>query len=317
MIGLVVDTRTKWHVRFADELESRDVEYKKIIIESGNWFVQIKECDHIIWRPNLSEPFLTEAREKIFFISRILCRKVYPSVESFWHYDKKICQAYLMRYYEIRTPDTGIFYLYDEALQYIENCTYPIISKSSGGAASRNVRMLKNFKQARSELNWIFSKTLVSRLVDKILGQINLARNRYDGQKKYVYYQEMIEGNAWDYRITTIGDNIAFSFIRKNRENDFRASGSGLIEYDIDHNHEVIKYCLDISRKMEFDTMCYDVLFRDDKFYIVEFSYTFSDTAIYNCPGYFLRKEDKLEWVEGHVWPQTLIIDYLCGKWGL
>jgi len=141
--------------------------------------------------------------------------------------------------------------------------------------------------------------------------------NRYDGQKNYVYYQEMIEGNSSDYRVTTIGSEIAFAFRRRNRANDFRASGSGLIDYDIEQNKEVIKYCLDISKKMRFDTMCYDILFKNDKFYLIEYSYTFNDKAIFNCPGHFFQKGGELKWQNRPCWPQELIIKMLLKMWGI
>lgn len=50
-------------------------------------------------------------------------------------------------------------------------------------------------------------------------------------QKDYVYFQKFLPNNTYDIRITVIGERC-FGFIRYNRENDFRASGSGKIEYD-------------------------------------------------------------------------------------
>ena len=44
--------------------------------------------------------------------------------------------------------------------------------------------------------------------------------------KDYVYFQKFLPNNKYDIRIVVIGDR-AFGFIRYNRENDFRASGSG------------------------------------------------------------------------------------------
>ena len=54
--------------------------------------------------------------------------------------------------------------------------------------------------------------------------------DHYILEKNYAYFQKYIPAQH-DIRITVIG-NRAFGFLRKNRKNDFRASGSGLIDYD-------------------------------------------------------------------------------------
>lgn len=51
-------------------------------------------------------------------------------------------------------------------------------------------------------------------------------------EKKYILFQEYLPDNEFDTRVTVIG-NRAFAFRRFNRKKDFKASGSGEIDYDI------------------------------------------------------------------------------------
>jgi glutathione synthase/RimK-type ligase-like ATP-grasp enzyme len=59
-----------------------------------------------------------------------------------------------------------------------------------------------------------------------------------------VYLQKFIKNNDGDYRVTVIGGKFAYSFKRLNRPNDFRASGSGRIDYSSTPNEEIIAYCI-------------------------------------------------------------------------
>src|ERR1041385_1478455 len=76
--------------------------------------------------------------------------------------------------------------------------------------------------------------------------------------KNYVYFQKFLPGNNYDTRITVIGDR-AFGFRRYTRDNDFRSSGSGRLDYDIRGiDEECLRVAFEISKKMGFQSMAYD-----------------------------------------------------------
>ena len=128
-----------------------------------------------------------------------------------------------------------------------------------------------------------------------------------------IYVQEFLEGNKADLRITVIGDKYAYGFWRKNRENDFRASGSGNIDYQTDIPQNVIRYCSQISKRYGFDSMAYDILFRDSDFFIVEMSYGYNESALYNSKGYYELDQNGgvLCFNEGNHWPQELWVKWI------
>ena len=110
--------------------------------------------------------------------------------------------------------------------------------------------------------------------------------NSDDGQG-VLYLQEFLPENSADLRITMIGQKYAVAFWRNNRPGDFRASGSGLIDYTKEVPNEILQYCQEINIRLNFDSMAYDILFKDDEFFINEISYNYVDKAIFNAPGYF------------------------------
>jgi hypothetical protein len=126
-----------------------------------------------------------------------------------------------------------------------------------------------------------------------------------------IYWQKFIPGNSADLRITVIGDCYAYGAWRNNRPNDFRASGSGRGDFVKDVPQE-------INRRLNFDSMAYDILFDQDRFYITEMSYAYVDSFLYNCRGYYKVNDDgSLRFVEGHVWPQDLWIEWALNRAGV
>ena len=121
-------------------------------------------------------------------------------------------------------------------------------------------------------------------------------------EKNYVLFQKFLPNNLFDTRVSIIGER-AFAFRRFNRKNDYRASGSGKINYDLDKiDLRAVEIAFSISNKLGFQSMAYDFLISESKkLEICEISYTYVDTAVYNCPGYWDRN---LNWHQGHFWPQ-------------
>ena len=136
----------------------------------------------------------------------------------------------------------------------------------------------------------------------------------YEPQSGYVLFQEFLKNNAFDTRITVIG-NRAFGYRRKNRKNDFRASGSGNIDYNpqlIDQ--KFIHLAFDISRKLNLQSCAIDGLYDNQNNNVVgEISYTYISQYIYNCIGHWELNGSpylgSLNWIEGHMWPEEVQIE--------
>lgn len=129
-------------------------------------------------------------------------------------------------------------------------------------------------------------------------------------EKNCVLFQKFLPNNEYDTRVTIIG-NRAFAFRRFNRKNDFRSSGSGLIDYELNKVDIVfIQLAFNISMKLCFQSMAYDFLWDENHNpALCEISYTYVDEAVYKCPGYW---DVDLNWHEGNFWPQYFhLVDLL------
>jgi hypothetical protein len=318
-IGLIKDRNTNWWQRFEEELQPYHLPYRLIDIEADNWLDDVTPCTHIIWRPNLSDPFLRQAQEKLSLIHHFLGIPTFPDAAAFWHYDNKNAQYYIAAHSHLKMVPSFVSYSYQAARHYLDGCVYPLVSKSASGAASTNVRLLRSRREALRELRYLFNRTVLPRATHRTLQLLGLKQTKYSCQKHYVHFQQFIPDNPGDFRVTTIGPDRAFAFVRDNRTNDFRASGSGRIRYDRDlHREDAIRYCLTVSRDHRFDTMAYDILFAGKDFFLTEFSYTYADVASHDAPAHYVPQARPLSFHEGHSWPQTLLLKYLLtDKWGV
>jgi hypothetical protein len=120
------------------------------------------------------------------------------------------------------------------------------------------------------------------------------------------YFQEYLPGNAGDVRLTVIGRR-AYVFGRANRPGDFRASGSGLLDYGHVVDAELVRKCITWSQELGFDSMAYDILFSNGEPLVIEVSYSYVASAVAAAPGHWwMHDNGALEYVEGSVWPQEL-----------
>lgn len=313
--GIIGKSKNYWFSGFEEAIKKRNYSYKIIEIDRDDWLEQVADIPHIITRFPLK--YFDEGREKLFILENILKKNVYPNQETFWHYDNKNAQAFLSRINNFSFPKSFVSYSYEDARKFLHNTNYPIVSKSSQGAGSRNVRLLNNYKQAKKELDYIFIKGKFNRFQEKILRKIGITSNKYSMQRNYVSYQEFIPDNKGDYKLFTIGDRYAYFLYRQNKKNDFRASGSGMIDYDPSkHDLNAILYYLNINKEHNFDTMGYDLLYKQNgEFVTAEISYTVNAKAMYDAPGYYELKDGQLNFIQNKTWPQELILKYLEEKW--
>lgn len=271
-------------------------------------------------------------------IERELGVPCFPDLATCWHYDDKIRQYLLLKPHGYPIAESYIFRERRTALTWAESARYPVVFKLRGGAGSQNVILVRESRQARRLIKRMFGRGIFP---EKFInpGSIrfrhfslyrelhHLAGNfyrRFRGcdpspfwqlQKNYALFQEFIPDNRFDTRVTVIGER-AFVYRRFTRPGDFRASGSGLNDYDPEKvDLRCLEIAFKISREMKFQSMAYDFLVTpDDRPVFCEISYTFVSRYIHQCSGYF---DPSLRFHEGRFWPEYLHLVDTLGLPGL
>ena len=318
-----------WHERFIQALKSEtmNLNYKLVNMESPDWIKDIQDADAVLWKPHyMGIKSASYFKEKVYFMQHIAGKRVFPNYESIWHFESKAAQHYLFRHHGIKTPETVVFMDENLADEILDRCSYPVVFKQSDGAAAKNVELINTRRSARARLQRQFAVPLYENLKREHGSRragLSVCFRRWFWSRTWqrlhapfetsalACLQQFMKKNPADLRVTVIGDRYAYAFWRKNRRHDFRASGSGIIDYEKPVPPDIIRYCLALNKTLHFDSMCYDILFDADDFVIAEMSYGYKDRPLYEAGGYYTLDETGLQYLSDACWPQTLWVKWM------
>lgn len=323
--------------RWIPYCEEKGIAYKLVNCYSNNIVEQLKNCDALLWHHHQGNPKDIVFAKQLLFALEQSGIKVFPDFNTNWHFDDKLGQKYLFEKTGIEAAAAFVFYTKPDALEWIETATFPKVFKLRGGAGSSNVKLVSNKAVAISLVNKAFGSgfspyqsvdNLKERIrkyrkgkttiTDVLKGVVRLAKPpayaKVSGKEiGYVYFQEFIPGNDHDIRVVVIGDK-AYAIKRMVRENDFRASGGGVILYDkLLFDESLIQLSFDINDKLKSQCLALDFVFDNGKPLVVEISFGFQMAGYDPCPGYWTKD---MQWHAGKFNPYGWMIDDIIASIG-
>lgn len=314
-----------------DFCERHKVAYKTVDCNSSRIISHLEGCKALLWHwqhnDNRAAVF---ARQLIQSVEEagIL---VFPSSRSSWHYDDKVGQKYLLEAIGAPLINTEVFYEEHLALEWINTTEFPKVWKLRGGAGSQNVKLVKNKSQAIRIVKrsfgrgWLSSRghhfgngishfrrdpsirnlLAIGRGAARFIWPHSTFRNQVR-EKNYVYFQDFVPDNLHDIRVVVIGER-AFAIKRMVRPNDFRASGSGVLQYDVS---EIPIACVQLAfqyaKRLSSQSIAFDFVKFRGEYLIVEISYAFSAPAYRKCHGFW---DSSLVWHPDAVEPERFMIE--------
>jgi glutathione synthase/RimK-type ligase-like ATP-grasp enzyme len=313
--------------------DKNNIPYKLVNCYSSDIIQQLQGCSSLMWHYHQAHPTDIVMAKSLLFSLEQSGFKVFPDFNTAWHFDDKVAQKYLLEALAIDLVPTWVFYDKKTAHEWIETTSFPKVFKLKGGAGSQNVQLAKTKQQAKSLANRAFGKgfpaydswgSLKERYRKWRLGKTDLfdvtkgvARlvnpPRYakviGNEMNYLYFQEFIANNDSDIRIIVI-DGKAFGIKRMNRENDFRASGSGFILYEKESIDErFVKAAFEIHKKLNAQCIAYDfVMSGNNQPLLIEISYGFANAGYNECVGYW---DEQMNWYEGKFNPYGWIVELM------
>ena len=321
--------------RWAHYLQAQGCHVKWVNLMKSDAIEQIRDCDGVMWRFRHASTQKDVAWRVLTCAEKYLGISVFPDWYTSWHYDEKTAQDYLFKASDIPTPDTWVFWKKEEAVVWAKQAKYPVVYKMSHGASSDNVGLVHNAEQALrlidlsfgpgvmpSDVAWArtgggalrgpavrwrrWAGRLARETADALGWNLQSRFGRpFYGANGYAYFQEFLPDNTFDVRITVLGER-AFAFRRLNREGDFRASGSGSIDFDKDKiDPRCIRMAFDLAHRLKLRSCGFDFLMKNGEPVLGEISYTFQG-ATAQCPGYFAPDGT---WVEKQMEPQDAQVE--------
>lgn len=207
------------HVYYVAACLELKVPYKLIDISTTDWIEKVQEsqCDaFLVWPSPVLTIWKEMYDERIKIMAEELGKIVYPSYNEVWLYESKRRVRDWLVANNIKHPATSIFYDLDQAIDFLEKETFPIVLKSNFGGSASGVVILKNIKDAKRKVRRAFNRGIVA-------GR----RDFRDRQWGSVILQEYIP-NAKEWRMVRVGD---YYFCRLKQKKGEFASGSGLVDW--------------------------------------------------------------------------------------
>ena len=305
-IGILQDLgQNPYWTKYARFALTNNLSHGVINIHRSDWREQVSTYNLIVGRPASYPAVLEEMKRKVFLMESAMRLTCYPSLKDLQIYEDKHVQYELLRIFNHPVIPTIVSYDYEEAIERAKTLDYPVVSKLITGSGSMGVELVQSPAGALKIIREAFSR---------------IGRFSYWGyvrQKDYVLFQQYVENDGYDIRVIVV-DNHVFGYYRKAGQNDFRASGSGVVE-----KRGLPEPAIRIARKVAADLnqayLSVDFLkTHDNQYLIIEMAqYNSIETAeqlqVNNTAGaYVFDSEDRYTFVPGRFWLQELALRKVC-----
>ena len=315
------NNKTGYRDRWVHYCEENHIPYKIVNCYDNDIIHQLRDCKALMWHfsPNNVEDLLV-AKQILFSLDHMNF-PVFPDWRTAWHFEDKVAQKYLLEAAGAPLVPSYVFLDRQQALAWAATAEFPKVFKLRAGSASLNVWLVKTRREAERLINRAFGRGIKqyepwgnlkerwrqyrigkTDLWDVLRGVARLAvPPRYarvaGPARDYVYFQDFLPDNDSDIRVVTVYGK-AVSKRRMVRENDFRASGSGIQTHDkaaIDER--CVEIALQTNRRLGVQALNYDFIYTaEGEPRIIEISYGTTTYSFPKYPGYW---DEEMNWHAG------------------
>jgi hypothetical protein len=171
-----------------------------------------------------------------------------------------------------------------------------VVIKPAMGAMSKGVASASLFREIYSHSKSISkTPTYLGELKDWFRKYKHKGYLKDSNYRKKFIVQNMVEGLDGDWKILIYG-NKYYPLQRKNRENDFRASGGGRLSYLKELPEGLLSFAKTVYESFSVPNLSIDIAFDGSNYYLIEFQALYFGTyTIEKSEFYFTEKEDN--WV--------------------
>ena len=320
--------------RWITYCQQHRIEYKIVNCFRSDILHQLYDCYALLWHWTHGNGL--DGINEIEIIKNIEESgiRAYPSSDTCATYNSKIKQYYQLSKLKDEFVSTFLSFDQEEVRKFIDETNYPKVFKLSKGAGSETVRLLSTKRQATRLANKMFNKGIKSydayyhlkelrwkilrdKKIDlvtatKAFGRLvfpNKIQMKSSIEKGYFYLQKFLPDNKYDIRVYVVWDK-AIGIRRFVRANDFRASGSGSINYDMEKiDSKIVKRSFSVAKLLGMDTCAIDYVYDGGSAKILEVSYCVNPPAYYQCEGVWNERLEIEKFNDKRFYVQDLIIE--------
>lgn len=214
-----------------------------------------------------------------------------PKIDFYISHENKYFQELYKNRCQIKTPKSKI--LSTSELPSLERIKLPCVVKKYSGFGSRGINLAQNTTELKTSIlkkmnsYWLLNIDIYESIKRLIKTKIKF-RNLYPKKFGRVVLQELIPDLAYDWKILVFDDYV-FALKRYTRKNDFKASGSGIFDFNAIPNDSLINFAVETRRMLDTPFISLDIAEdKNNKFSIIEYqAIHFGLTTALNCHQYY------------------------------
>ncbi len=186
----------------------------------------------------------------------------------------------------------GTYEDYLRDINYLNEDT--LVLKSSNSSKSRGVFLLGNYTE-KIKLPKVVSHTFSLQNLRYIIEQLKTGNKplRISNHRNKFVLQHYIDGLQGDYRVVVYGEKF-YVLYRKNRSDDFRASGSMKFNYDVELQEGLLDYAKKVFESFDAPYIALDIGIKKNEFFLFEFQFlSFGQYTLEKSSFYYHLKNGK------------------------
>ena len=188
----------------------------------------------------------------------------------------------------------------EDLLKESYKLTFPCVIKKAASAASLGVRLARSSK----ELKRLAAR--MGRTVHLWNDLWDLGRSlRHRGyvrdslHRRKIIVQNFVENLRNDWKVLIFGDQYYILF-RHVRQKDFRASGSGLFDFEVEMPEQLLSFAATVFDALKTPCGSLDIAYDGSNFYLIEFQCLhFGTYTLDASPFYYLRHKSGWQKIYG------------------
>lgn len=193
---------------------------------------------------------------------------------------------------DIKKIKSNYFGTKEEFLQFQNTIKYPAVIKSAAGASSLGVKKLESSESSKKIVDKISrSKNLLYEFKDYLRSLRHKGYKKESKNRNKFIVQNLLPGLTKDWKILIFWDKY-FILERSAKENDFRASGSGIIKYPEIIPEGIFDFAKKIFEEFDQPYFALDIGFDGQDFVLIEFQALNFGTHTLDTAPFYYKKEN-------------------------
>jgi len=236
-----------------------------------------------------------------------------PRYEIFRAHENKGFQELLKLKYNILSNNGYPYASPNDIERDYEDLKFPLVYKTLNGACSKGVFKVDNKKELLDVYDSVnhydksflfkFKMAIKKKFFDNNFRVFNKAWYWFVGKNQYFVLQDFIPELDGDWKVLVF-NNKYYALKRSVREGDFRASGSGLLDYEAIASDLLLDFAKEIYESLDVPFISLDIAISknkkgEEKCHLIEFQGThFGPVTLTESKRYYTKNKKKWSCIE-------------------